>query len=107
MPRSSYLKLLRDQRWRARSKEVRRLRGNRCQGCGSGDRLQVHHGYYRQGLKPWDYDDATLWLLCSDCHHFMDIFRKAAVELIGLVGPEQAMTALKGLKAAAAKQGEI
>jgi hypothetical protein len=37
----------------------------------------------------------------------MDIFRKAAVELIGLVGPEQAMTALKGLKAAAAKQGEI
>jgi 5-methylcytosine-specific restriction endonuclease McrA len=30
--------------------------------------LNVHHKYYIQGHKPWDYKDDALVTLCEDCH---------------------------------------
>lgn len=30
--------------------------------------LNVHHQYYVQGLKPWEYPDDALITLCEDCH---------------------------------------
>ena len=30
--------------------------------------LNVHHKYYMQGLKPWEYPDDALVTLCEDCH---------------------------------------
>ena len=30
--------------------------------------LHIHHQYYVQGKKPWEYDDAALVTLCADCH---------------------------------------
>lgn len=30
--------------------------------------LNVHHKYYVNGLKPWEYDNKALITLCSDCH---------------------------------------
>lgn len=30
--------------------------------------LNVHHKYYMQGLKPWEYPNDALITLCEDCH---------------------------------------
>lgn len=30
--------------------------------------LNIHHQYYIQGLKPWEYDSESLITLCQDCH---------------------------------------
>lgn len=30
--------------------------------------LNIHHNYYIQGLKPWEYDDKALITLCENCH---------------------------------------
>ena len=30
--------------------------------------LNVHHKYYVNGLKPWEYDNDALITLCQDCH---------------------------------------
>ena len=30
--------------------------------------LNVHHKYYVNGKKPWEYDDEALITLCQDCH---------------------------------------
>jgi hypothetical protein len=30
--------------------------------------LNVHHKYYIQGYKPWEYDNEALVTLCEDCH---------------------------------------
>lgn len=30
--------------------------------------LNVHHKYYINGLKPWEYDDNALVTLCKECH---------------------------------------
>ncbi len=30
--------------------------------------LNVHHNYYIQGKKPWDYPNSALVTLCEDCH---------------------------------------
>ena len=30
--------------------------------------LNVHHTYYIEGRKPWEYDNETLVTLCEDCH---------------------------------------
>lgn len=31
--------------------------------------LNVHHKYYIEGVKPWDYEDSALVTLCQDCHY--------------------------------------
>lgn len=30
--------------------------------------LNIHHKYYVNGLKPWEYDDDALVTLCKECH---------------------------------------
>ena len=30
--------------------------------------LNIHHNYYINGLKPWEYDNETLITLCEKCH---------------------------------------
>ena len=48
--------------------------GGRCTGqdCGRGREdgvvLQVHHGEYVQGRKPWEYPYEQCWTLCRGCH---------------------------------------
>lgn len=51
--------------WQARAAEVKLLRGNRCEKCGSRDNLHAHHlTYDRRGHElPSD-----LQVLCKDCH---------------------------------------
>ena len=93
----SYVKLLRDERWIAVSRRIRRERPV-CQGCEDAPSLTVHHGCYCHGLKPWEYPDDTLWALCDDCHEKMDDFRKRAVTMLGAVHPQDADLAMKTLE---------
>lgn len=40
-----------------------------CENCSSSTAtLNVHHGYYRRGAMPWEYEDDVLHCLCEDCH---------------------------------------
>lgn len=63
---SRYRDLLQRPEWKAKSKAVKEAAGHRCQQCGAGGVLQVHHPKYVTGRKPWEYDD--LIALCVSCH---------------------------------------
>ena len=66
---SDYWKKLQDPRWQKKRLEIMERDKFTCQGCFAKDKtLTVHHGYYEWGSEPWEYDDATLWTLCTDCH---------------------------------------
>ncbi len=42
----------------------------------------IHHGYYQNNLKIWEYDNETLWCLCEDCHTIIqDIIRDLRFEM--------------------------
>lgn len=65
----SYSEKLRDPRWQKKRLKIMERDGWRCVACDGSDReLQIHHGYYRKGLDPWDYPDDTLWTVCNRCH---------------------------------------
>lgn len=65
----NYKKLLKDNRWKKRSAEIK-LRDNfECQMCGTSSLpLNVHHLKYVYGLLPWEYGDEFLITICSPCH---------------------------------------
>jgi hypothetical protein len=68
---TSYSDKLKDPRWQKKRLEIMEHDHFSCTSCGATDRtLNVHHGYYRKGTDPWDYDDRTLWTMCEDCHEF-------------------------------------
>jgi len=77
MAKIPYWHLLRDPRWQRKRLEVMERANFRCEYCSDAEAtLNVHHGYYERGLKPWEYEDATLWCLCEDCHkQAQDILR--------------------------------
>ncbi len=65
----TYAELLRDPRWQQRRLRVLDAGGWKCEECGAKCReLHVHHGYYGKGMKPWEYPDDTLHVLCDECH---------------------------------------
>jgi hypothetical protein len=64
-----YLKLLKDSRWKFRSKSIKERDEFTCKKCGDKKKeLNVHHLYYIIGLNPWDYPNNALITLCVDCH---------------------------------------
>lgn len=66
---NKYQTKLLDPRWQRKRLGILQNADWKCQHCNSRDKtLQVHHGYYRPGANPWDYEDTTLWCLCRDCH---------------------------------------
>jgi len=51
--------------WQARAAEVKLLRGNRCEKCGSRENLHAHHlTYEHRGHEPL----GDLQVLCELCH---------------------------------------
>jgi hypothetical protein len=71
---SVYSEKYRDPRWQRKRLEIMQRDGFCCKGCGSEVKtLNVHHGYYEQGLDPWDYASDTLWTLCEKCHEEIQV----------------------------------
>ena len=64
--RTAYERFLRSPRWQTRREAKLRTVGWRCEECGRGGRLQVHHRNYN---RPWGREkDKDLVALCSMCH---------------------------------------
>ena len=66
---SGYHDLMQDPRWKSKRLSIIERSGRKCEHCGQGNcSLHVHHTYYENGLKPWEYDDDALACLCETCH---------------------------------------
>ncbi len=59
--------------------------------CGAGKKdgatLHVDHGYYRRGASPWEYENETLWCLCSLCHDEAGRLREEIHRIIARIHP--------------------
>lgn len=68
----TYYEKLKDPRWQEMRLRVLEREKFTCQCCHSKDEtLHVHHGHYKKGADPWDYDVDTLHCLCEECHEAM------------------------------------
>lgn len=84
----TYAEKLKDPRWQRKRLEILQRDDFTCQNCLATDKtLHIHHGYYRRGLEPWEYDGTTLWTLCEDCHEETAASLADIHELIGSVRP--------------------
>jgi hypothetical protein len=69
MSKPTYYELLKDPRWQKKRLEIMEASGWQCVNCGTkNDSLNVHHGAYLKGLKPWEYPNRMLHCLCDECH---------------------------------------
>ena len=67
-PFIDYSKQMSDERWKAFRNFVFTVRGRKCELCGSGKSLQVHHPKYIMGLKAWEYTCNQVIVVCRCCH---------------------------------------
>ena len=68
--RKNYRELLKDPKWIRKRNRILSRDNNTCQFCGAQDRyMHVHHKYYEEGKKPWEYEDDALVTLCNKCHN--------------------------------------
>lgn len=80
----TYWDLLKSPEWQKKRLEIMQRDEWRCTQCGSTvNWLQVHHGYYQTGKKPWEYPDETLHTLCEDCHKETTEMMRKIYRLIG------------------------
>lgn len=66
----TYAEQLLDDRWTYKRALILKRDHYRCTECGSHDRLQVHHTFYRSGAMAWEYESAALVTLCDFCHKY-------------------------------------
>jgi 5-methylcytosine-specific restriction endonuclease McrA len=64
-----YYEQLLDERWIQKRRKIMKRDGWMCTVCGTKKDLVVHHTFYRQGMKPWEYPNDSLLTLCQPCHH--------------------------------------
>jgi hypothetical protein len=83
-----------DERWLQKRQHLLNSRGQRCELCGCTGNLTIHHGYYRFKTDPWDYDDASLWVLCWPCHEKTQMLTTTMHVAIGHTHPRE-LTQLK------------
>lgn len=62
-----YREQLKDSSWKSFRRFVFDVRGRKCEVCGSGEHLQVHHLKYRN-VKAWEYTVNEVIVVCKDCH---------------------------------------
>lgn len=60
-----YHKYLKSDQWKMMAVGIKQIRGNKCEKCGSGNNLQVHHKHYMNIYKEKLKD---LLVLCGGCH---------------------------------------
>ncbi|HOY33472.1 MAG TPA: HNH endonuclease [Bacteroidales bacterium] len=65
----TYAEQLKSPKWQKKRLNIMERDQFRCQDCGSiDDQLHVHHLFYLQGKKAWDYPDEFYITLCDKCH---------------------------------------
>lgn len=70
----TYQEQLRDRRWQIKRTKILTRDKYECQNKNCQHRddtsvlIEVHHLYYIDSTKAWDYPDDTLISLCSKCH---------------------------------------
>jgi hypothetical protein len=100
--KKTYSEMLKHPKWQKKRLEVLERANFECELCGDGDStLNVHHGYYRKGNKPWEYRDESFHCLCEDCHSGVTETVAYMKELIGL-SPVQGLYFVQGFLMAAA-----
>lgn len=61
--------LYKDPRWQKKRLEILEYNKWTCESCHSTENtLNVHHKYYEENKKPWDYEDEAFTVLCNKCH---------------------------------------
>lgn len=73
-PYVGYNEQLKDPRWKAFRWFIRKVRGEKCEICGSTQTLQVHHTHYNSNCMAWEYTCKDVLILCRECH--MKIHKK-------------------------------
>lgn len=77
MDKETYSRMLKDERWLAKRRNILVRDNYTCQSCGSNEKeMQVHHEFYLKGKAPWDYPDQVLVTLCRGCHEDEEHGRK-------------------------------
>jgi len=74
---------LRSPHWRARRSQAIGRAGGRCERCGAGGRLEVHHLTYKRLGRERDRD---LRALCHRCHRLADRRRLLRLTLAEVLG---------------------
>jgi hypothetical protein len=100
--RDFYLAYLQTGSWRITRNRALKLVCYRCERCGSGRSLEVHHKSYERLGREWDQD---LEVLCSDCHEgHHDVERakhgdsqRIYLKLVGLAIHQQSVTTFSDL----------
>lgn len=84
-----YWQKLQDPRWQRKRLEILNRADFKCEKCGDKTTtLQVHHGYYEKGAEPWEYENETLWCLCSSCHLGTQATMRDAQRELAMFKPE-------------------
>ena len=82
--KSTYSDLLKHPKWQKKRLLIMERDNFQCQMCGCENKsLNVHHFYYKKGVKPWQYSNEALITLCEDCHKIEEDEKR--VQLAGLL----------------------
>lgn len=94
---SDYSERLKDPRWQRKRLEIMQRSDFKCEHCGSSiSTLNVHHGYYRRGAMPWEYDNDVLHCLCENCHDAIERLKEAAHRAIARMSMHEMQRLLDG-----------
>lgn len=64
-----YSEQIKSPKWQKKRLEILSLRGFKCEKCKSEDeQLHVHHRFYIEKRKAWEYDNDVFQVLCHICH---------------------------------------
>lgn len=72
MPQTTTRNPLNGRRWQLTRAAIRKRDGHRCQGCGTDQRLAVHHIIPRRLRPDLTYEHANLITLCAACHNAIE-----------------------------------
>ena len=67
-PYYGYYDQLKDDRWKMFRWFILKVRGSKCEVCGSENNLQVHHTIYNKKRKAWEYTCNEVIVVCDGCH---------------------------------------
>ena len=65
---SEYKKQLKSKEWKNFRKKVFKIKGKKCEICGSTKQLNIHHPFYTKGKLAWQYNPSDMMVLCRYCH---------------------------------------